>query len=38
MQKHRIGTDVTVLSDHAEVPGIGFLPVNTFVLHAEQPP
>jgi L-ascorbate metabolism protein UlaG (beta-lactamase superfamily) len=37
MQKHRIGTDVTVLSDQAEVPGIGFLPVNTFVLHAEQP-
>jgi hypothetical protein len=37
MQKHRIGTDVTVLSDHAEVPGIGFLPVNTFVVHAEQP-
>lgn len=37
MHTHRIGTDVTVLSDHAEVPGIGFLPVNTFVLHAEQP-
>ena len=37
MEKHRVGTDVTVLSDHAEVPGIGFLPVNTFVLHAEQP-
>ncbi|MGA8847606.1 MAG: MBL fold metallo-hydrolase [Nocardioides sp.] len=25
------------MSDAAEVPGIGFLPVNTFVLHAEQP-
>jgi len=37
MQKHKIGTDVTVLSDCAEVPSIGFLPVNTFVLHAEQP-
>jgi metallo-beta-lactamase superfamily protein len=37
MEKHRIGTDVTVLSDYAEVPGIGFLPVNTFVLHGEQP-
>ncbi len=37
MQKHKIGADVTVLSDYAEVPGIGFLPVNTFVLHAEQP-
>jgi hypothetical protein len=37
MEKHKIGTDVTVLSDQAEVPGIGHLPVNTFVLHAEQP-
>lgn len=37
MEKHKVGTDVTVLSDHAEIPGIGFLPVNTFVLHAEQP-
>lgn len=37
MEKHRITPDVTVLSDHAEVPGVGFLPVNTFVLHAEQP-
>jgi flavorubredoxin len=37
MEKHRVGTDTTVLSDHVEVPGIGFLPVNTFVVHAEQP-
>jgi metallo-beta-lactamase superfamily protein len=37
MERHRISPDITVLSDHAEVPGIGFLPVNTFVLHAEQP-
>ena len=37
MEKHRVGTDVSVLSDYAEVPGIGCLPVNTFVLHAEQP-
>lgn len=36
MNIHRIG-DVTVLSDYAEVPGLGFLPVNAFVLHAEQP-
>jgi hypothetical protein len=34
---HTIGSDVSVLSDHAEIPGLGFLPVNTFVLHAEQP-
>lgn len=37
MERHRIRPEITVLSDHAEVPGIGFLPVNTFVLHAEQP-
>ena len=37
MEKHRVLPDVTVLSDHAAIPGIGFLPVNTFVLHAEQP-
>jgi hypothetical protein len=37
MNIHKIGPDVTVMSDHAEIPGIGFLPVNTFVLHAEQP-
>lgn len=37
MEKHKVGTDVTVLSDYAEIPGIGFLPVNSFVLHAEQP-
>jgi flavorubredoxin len=36
MHIHRIG-DVTVLNDHAEVPGLGFLPVNAYVLHAEQP-
>lgn len=36
MNIHRIG-DVTVLSDYAEVPGLGFLPVNASVLHAEQP-
>jgi hypothetical protein len=37
MHIHRTTPDVTVLSDTAEVPGIGFLPVNTFVLHAEEP-
>ena len=37
MQYHRPIRDVTVLNDVAEVPGIGFLPVNSFVLHAEQP-
>lgn len=37
MEIHRVAPDVTVMSDCAEVPGLGFLPVNTFVLHAEQP-
>lgn len=37
MQRHDIARDITVLSDHAEVAGLGFLPVNSFVLHAEQP-
>ena len=37
MERHRITPEITVLSDHAEVPGIGFLPVNTFVLHSKQP-
>lgn len=37
MNIHKVGADVSVLSDHAEIPGLGFLPVNTFVLHAEQP-
>lgn len=37
MQTHRLRPDVTVLADNAPVPGIGFLPVNAFVLHATQP-
>jgi Metallo-beta-lactamase superfamily len=37
MNIHQISPDVTVMSDYAEVPGIGYLPVNAFVLHAEQP-
>ena len=37
MRTHRVRPDVTVLSDHLPVPGIGFLPVNAFVLHAEEP-
>ena len=36
MHIHRIG-DVTVLNDYIEIPGLGFLPVNAYVLHAEQP-
>lgn len=37
MRTHRINQHVTVLSDNLEVPGVGFLPVNAFVLHAREP-
>jgi glyoxylase-like metal-dependent hydrolase (beta-lactamase superfamily II) len=37
MHTYRTGQDITVLNDHLEVPGIGFLPANAFVLHARQP-
>ena len=37
MQIHGPHSDVTVLSDTAEIPGLGFLPVNSFVLHATEP-
>ncbi|UQX04394.1 MBL fold metallo-hydrolase [Streptomyces sp. RerS4] len=34
---HAVGPDTTVLADCLEVPGIGFLPVNTFVVKATEP-
>jgi Metallo-beta-lactamase superfamily len=37
MNIFRAHPDVTVLNDQAEIPGLGFLPVNAYVLHAEQP-
>jgi hypothetical protein len=37
MNINRIGRDISVLADQLEVPGIGFLPVNAFVLHASEP-
>ncbi len=37
MQTHRPHPDVTVITDHLEVPTIGFLPVNAFVLHSSEP-
>ncbi|MCX4584231.1 MBL fold metallo-hydrolase [Streptomyces sp. NBC_01481] len=37
MNTHKAGSDSTVLSDCLEVPGIGFIPVNAFVLHSSQP-
>ncbi len=37
MHIYKPHAEVTVLHDQAEIPGLGFLPVNAFVLHAEQP-
>ena len=37
MHIHRLGHDVSVLSDQLPAPGIGFVPVNAFVLHAAEP-
>ncbi len=37
MNTFRVGADVTVFADPMEVPGLGFLPVNAFVLHAREP-
>ncbi|MEU3823477.1 MBL fold metallo-hydrolase [Streptomyces sp. NPDC030392] len=37
MTAHKAGRDTTVLSDSLPVPGIGFLAVNAFVLHAREP-
>jgi hypothetical protein len=37
MHTYRAHHDVSVLSDYLEVPGLGFLAVNAFVIHAAQP-
>jgi hypothetical protein len=37
MRSHRPVDDVTVLASTAEIPGLGHLPVNAFVLHAQEP-
>lgn len=37
MHTYRIGRDVSVIADRLPIPGIGFLPVNAFVLHAAEP-
>ncbi|HUR50489.1 MAG TPA: MBL fold metallo-hydrolase [Mycobacteriales bacterium] len=37
MHVSRPAPDVTALTDSAEIPGLGFLPVNAFLLHAAQP-
>ena len=37
MKSYRASTDISVLNDYLEVPGLGFLPVNAFVIHAAEP-
>jgi hypothetical protein len=37
MHTYRIARDISVINDQIAVPGIGFLPVNAFVLHAAEP-
>jgi len=36
MRTQRIG-DVDVIRDEVEIPGVGVLPINAFVLHANEP-
>jgi hypothetical protein len=33
----RVGEDVSVLPGRMEAPGVGVIPVNAFVIHAEEP-
>jgi flavorubredoxin len=37
MQIHKITRDITAFSDPLPVPGLGFLPINAFVLQAAEP-
>jgi hypothetical protein len=37
MHTYRAHPEISVLGDYLEVPGLGFLPVNAFVIHAAQP-
>ena len=37
MHTFRINEHVSVLNDQLAIPGIGFLPINAFVLHAQEP-
>jgi glyoxylase-like metal-dependent hydrolase (beta-lactamase superfamily II) len=37
MPSYRAHRDISVINDYLEVPGLGFLPVNAFVIHATQP-
>jgi len=37
MRTQRVGKDIDVIRDFVEIPGLGMLPINAFVMHAEQP-
>ncbi|GGR14356.1 MBL fold metallo-hydrolase [Streptomyces roseolus] len=37
MDTHKVGSDTTVLADSLEVPGMGHVPVNAYVLTAAEP-
>ncbi len=37
MDTHKVGSDTTVLADSLEVPGIGHMPVNAYVVTAAEP-
>lgn len=37
MNTYRVHRDVSVINDCLQVPGLGFLPVNAFLIHAAEP-
>ncbi|MFF0434949.1 MBL fold metallo-hydrolase [Streptomyces sp. NPDC004327] len=37
MDTHKVGSDTTVIGDSLDVPGIGHIPVNAYVLTSRQP-
>jgi flavorubredoxin len=34
---HKVSSEVDVVASSAQIPGLGFVPVNAFVLHAAEP-
>ena len=37
MDIHKVGSDTTVMADSLEIPGIGHLPINAYVIAAREP-
>ncbi|MER7517082.1 MBL fold metallo-hydrolase [Streptomyces sp. NPDC126499] len=37
MDTHKVGSDTTVIADSLEIPGMGHIPVNAYVLTAREP-